>query len=130
MATGAAMSAPDPGSNSELMNYLVRMVVPMRREFGRSLDVRHFLHDVEYAREVIQQALTSQDARLLQYAKYVDEHHLGPRNASNGVPAPKAEKAVDRAATPPEKVEVPLSTNPTAEEMRERVLRKYTSGLR
>ena len=126
------MSAPDPGSNSELMNYLVRMVVPMRREFGRQLDVRHFLHDLEYAREVIQQALTSQDARLLQYAKYVVEHHLGPRNASNAVPAQKAEKAADKPAAPAqaEKVEVPLSANPTAEEMRERVLRKYTGGLR
>jgi hypothetical protein len=133
MATGAAMSAPDPGSNSELMNYLVRMVVPMRREFGRQLDVRHFLHDLEYARDVIQQALTSQDARLLQYAKYVEQHHLGPRNASNAAPAAaKAEKAPDKAAapTPTEKVEVPLSASPTAEEMRERVLRKYTSGLR
>jgi len=130
MATGAAMSAPDPGSNSELMNYLVRMVVPMRREFGRSLDVRHFLHDLEYARDVIQQALTSQDARLLQYAKYVDEHHLGPRNASNAAPAPTADKAADKPAATVEKVEVPLSANPTAEEMRERVLRKYTSGLR
>jgi hypothetical protein len=132
MANGATMSAPDPGSNSELMNYLVRMVVPMRREFGRALDVRHFLHDLEYAREVIQQALTSQDARLLQYAKYVEEHHLGPRNASNSAPAPRADKAADKPAAPPasEKVEVPLSANPTAEEMRERVLRKYTSGLR
>jgi hypothetical protein len=106
MATGAAMSAPDPGSNSELMNYLVRMVVPMRREFGRQLDVRHFLHDLEYARGVIQQALTSQDARLLQYAKYVAEHHLGPRNASNsGAPAvatsdKAAEKAADKPAAP------------------------------
>jgi len=130
MATGAAMSAPDPGSNSELMNYLVRMVVPMRREFGRSLDVRHFLHDLEYARDVIQQALTSQDARLLQYAKYVDEHHLGPRNASNAAPVPTADKAADKPAATVEKIEVPLSANPTAEEMRERVLRKYTSGLR
>ena len=133
MATGAAMSAPDPGSNSELMNYLVRMVVPMRREFGRQLDVRHFLHDLEYAREVIQQALTSQDARLLQYAKYVEEHHLGPRNASNSGPAPaKAGKTTEKQAAPTaaETIEVPLSANPTAEEMRERVLRKYTSGLR
>jgi len=130
MATGAAMSAPDPGSNSELMNYLVRMVVPMRREFGRSLDVRHFLHDLEYARDVIQQALTSQDARLLQYAKYVDAHHLGPRNASNAAPVPKADNAADKPVATVGKVEVPLSANPTAEEMRERVLRKYTSGLR
>jgi hypothetical protein len=136
MASGATMSAPDSGSDSELMNYLVRMVVPMRREFGRALDVRHFLHDLEYAREVIQQALTSQDARLLQYAKYVAEHHLGPRNASNATPAAKAEKAAERPANKPaapaptETIEVPLSANPTAEEMRERVLRKYTSGLR
>src|SRR4029453_6640576 len=98
MATGAAMSAPDPGSNSELMNYLVRMVVPMRREFGRSLDVRHFLHDLEYARDVIQQALTSQDARLLQYAKYVEQHHLGPRNASNANGAPVSAKSDKSAA--------------------------------
>lgn len=131
------MSASDPG-NSDLMNYLVRMVVPMRREFGRQLDVRHFLHDLEYAREVIQQALTSQDARLLQYATYVEQHHLGPRNASNAAPAAKAEKTdrADKAAdkpaapVPAAKVELPLSANPTAEEMRERVLRKYTSGLR
>jgi hypothetical protein len=135
MATGAAMSAPDPG-NSELMNYLVRMVVPMRREFGRQLDVRHFLHDLEYARDVIQQALTSQDARLLQYAKYVAEHHLGPRNASNSSAPAKAENAAEKAAerpaapAPTEKVELPLSANPSADEMRERVLRKYTSGLR
>ena len=135
------MSQPDSG-NSDLMNYLVRMVVPMRREFGRQLDVRHFLHDLEYAREVIQQALTSQDPRLLQYAKYVDEHHMGPRNASNTPPkaekADKAERAdkAEKAAAPApakgsdETVEVPLSANPTAEELRERVLRKYTSGLR
>jgi len=127
------MSAPDPGSNSELMNYLVRMVVPMRREFGRSLDVRHFLHDLEYARDVIQQALTSQDARLLQYAKYIEQHHLGPRNASNSAPvSAKSDKPAAKAAAPApaETIEVPLSASPTAEEMRERVLRKYTSGLR
>jgi hypothetical protein len=128
MASAIAMSQPDSGSNSELMNYLVRMVVPMRREFGRQLDVRHFLHDLEYAREVIQQALSSQDPRLLQYAKYVSDHHLGPRNASNTPPSARTNKAA--TAAPAETVEVPLSANPTAEEMRERVLRKYTSGLR
>ncbi|HEY6513398.1 MAG TPA: hypothetical protein VI032_15550 [Burkholderiaceae bacterium] len=128
------MSQSDHGSNSELMNYLVRMVVPMRREFGRQLDVRHFLHDLEYARAVIQQALTSQDARLLQYAKYVEQHHLGPRQASNMPPAAKADETASAppaaAQAPAETVEMPLSASPTAAEMRERVLRKYTSGLR
>jgi len=134
MTRGATMSQTDPGSPSELMNTLVRMVVPMRREFGRQLDVRHFLHDLEYAREVIQQALTSQDPRLLQYAKYVQAFHLGPRNASNtpaaahtaveqspAPPAAPASAAADVAAAP---------SSPTAAELRERVLRKYTSGLR
>jgi hypothetical protein len=54
------------------------------------------------------------------------------------VAAAKVEKAADKAgdkaagkpAVPPAEIEVPLSANPTAEEMRERVLRKYTSGLR
>src|SRR4249920_1604859 len=123
MTAGTTMTQSDP-SHSDLMNYLVRMVVPMRREFGRQLDVRHFLHDLEYAREVIQQALTSQDARLLQYAKYVEQHHLGPRNASNAQPSPRAVQVAPQA--PAESVEVPLSANPTAEELRERVLRKYT----
>jgi len=124
------MTQSDPG-HSDLMNYLVRMVVPMRREFGRQLDVRHFLHDLEYAREVIQQALTSQDARLLQYAKYVDDHHLGPRNASNAPASRTAEPAAaPDTATPHVPNEVAPSANPTAAEMRERVLRKYTSGLR
>ena len=129
MSSGATMSQPDHGSNSELMNYLVRMVVPMRREFGRQLDVRHFLHDLEYAREVIEQALSSQDPRLLQYAKYVENHHLGPRNASNAPAARPADEAA-AAASPHVPNEVAPSANPTPEEMRERVLRKYTSGLR
>ena len=45
-------------------------------------------------------------------------------------PVPKPDKAADKPAATVEKVEVPMSANPTAEEMRERVLRKYTSGLR
>lgn len=129
MSSGAAMSQPDNGSNSELMNYLVRMVVPMRREFGRQLDVRHFLHDLEYARDVIREALTSQDPRLLQYAKYVEDHHLGPRNVSNPTPS-RSEKSAAPAAAPAVAEEPPLSANPSAAEMRERVLRKYTSGVR
>ena len=135
MTAGATMTPSDPG-HGDLMNTLVRMVVPMRREFGRQLDVRHFLHDLQYAHEVIQQALTSQDARLLQYARYVQEHHLGPRNASNAKAsaATRGDKgdAGDKAAPADttESVEVPLSANPTAAELRERVLRKYTSGLR
>jgi hypothetical protein len=120
-----AMSAPN---DSDLMNTLVRMVVPMRREFGRQLDVRHFLHDLEYAREVIQQALTSQDPRLQHYASYLAAHHLGPRNANQATRLPQ----VDTPAEPPaaERANAPTRANPTAEELRQRVLKKYTTGLR
>jgi hypothetical protein len=128
MTHGVAMNQPSHGSPSELMNYLVRMVVPMRREFGRPLDVQHFLHDPEYAHAVIQLALTSQDARLLQYAKYVADHHFGLGNASNTPPSPPLDEATP--AVPQEAVEVPLSASPTAAELRERLLRKYTRGPR
>lgn len=115
----------------EVLNTVVRMVVPMRREFGRQLDVRHFLHDLEYAHEVIQQALTSQDPRLQHYASYLAAHHLGPRNATQTPKAPKP----DTPLTQPIAAERPATTtpersNPTAEELRQMVLKKYTTGLR
>lgn len=117
----------------EVLNTVVRMVVPMRREFGRQLDVRHFLHDLEYAQEVIQQALTSQDPRLQHYASYLAAHHLGPRNATQPPKAPMPDApltqplAAERLnATAP----APERSNPTAEELRQRVLKKYTAGLR
>lgn len=115
------MAGDDP--DSQLMNYLVRMVVPMRREFGRNLNVGQFLHDVSYAREVLDEALRSQDPRLLDYAKYVERRLHGPRIADTPkVPPPPA--AAEPAAAPPP------AGGPTAEELRARVLKKYTSGLR
>ncbi|WP_127995662.1 hypothetical protein [Piscinibacter defluvii] len=78
------------GPDGQLMNYLVRMVVPMRREFGRHVDVGQL---------------------PLDYAKYVERRLHGPRIADT----PKAP---------------PPAGGPTAEELRARVLKKYTSGLR
>jgi hypothetical protein len=70
-------------SDSDFLNYAIRMVVPMRREFGRSLDVPKLMHDDVYATEVIEQAKQSQDARLRDYAHYLDTKMLGPRSAAN-----------------------------------------------
>lgn len=70
-------------SDSDFLNYAIRMVVPMRREFGRSLDVPKLMHDDVYATEVIEQAKQSQDARLRDYAHYLDSKMLGPRSAAN-----------------------------------------------
>lgn len=64
--------------NGGLMNLAVRMVIPLRREFGRSLDVSHFLHDASYARQILDLAKSSQDARLRGYAAALDGRTAAP----------------------------------------------------
>jgi hypothetical protein len=113
--------------DGQLMNYLVRMVVPMRREFGRQLDVRHFLHDFAYAGEVIDEALRSQDPRLVDYARYVQQRMHGPRIADTPAPPPFVATPSAPAAPP---IEPPAAAGESAEELRAKVLRKYTGGLR
>ncbi|MDR7307790.1 hypothetical protein [Rhodoferax saidenbachensis] len=89
------MNPPD----SELMTYLVRMVIPIKREFGRTLDVHQFLHDVPYATEVIEEALRSKDDRLQGYAAYVQTKLFGPRGTT--VPKPGAPVVADTPAPSP-----------------------------
>lgn len=114
------------GHDSQLMNYLVRMIVPMRREFGRSVDVQQFLHDFAYAKEVIDQALGSQDARLREYANYVQQRYHGARVADSPPPSVAADPAVEAKAAPA----ASSSTAADEAELRARMLKKYTSGLR
>jgi len=109
------------GDNGQLLNTLVRMVVPMRREFGRSLDIQNFLADSGFAEAVLAEALASQDPRLRDYAAYVKSRLLGARAASPSVPLPSASPA---PAAPTEGEQL------SEDEMRARVLRKYTTGLR
>lgn len=125
--------------HGKVMNTLLRMIVPMRREFGCNLDVKHFLHDLEYRQGVISQALQSQDTRLRDYAQYVEKLLSGPRTAAHPpVPPAAADKAV---TTPPSIIEsvFPATMSPPStqaepkskeDEMREQIMRKYTTGLR
>lgn len=121
MAT-STLPPPDPG-DSDLMNYAVRMVTPLRREFGTTLNVPHFLHDFTYAREIIEQAKSSSDARLREYAEYLDTKLFGPRNGPSAAP---------RAAAPVAAAPTPAPTEPplTEAEMRSRMMSKYKGGLR
>jgi hypothetical protein len=113
-----------PSHHGDLLNHVVRMVTPMRREFGFALDVANVLRNVSYAREVIERAKTSQDARLREYADYLELKIFGPRNG----PATRVHKAGCPAVEPPEPA---AKSSPELEsEMRERMLRKYKSGLR
>ncbi len=106
-----------------MLSVVIRMVVPMRREFGRSLDVQQFMRDQAYARTVLDQALRSRDQRLRDYAEYVQKQLGGPR-VGTGVPAaPAAPAAAPAAPTAPE-------ADATEAELRARMLKRYTGGLR
>jgi hypothetical protein len=130
-----------PTEDNHLINYLVRMVVPLRREFGRQLNVQQFMHDFAYAREVLDQAKTSTDPRLVEYASYVEGRSRSPRIADK--PSASEPRADDTATEPPPSAvpaapaTTPRSTAaaappsaPSAQELRDRVLKKYTTGLR
>lgn len=119
--------------HDELLNYLVRMVVPMRREFGRTLDVSQFMRDKAYAYEILAEASRSRDPRLLDYVRHVERSLHSPRL-----------RAPDGDSKPPE----PVADSPppsgfthsqlyaedghrlTADELRDKVKKKYTGGLR
>jgi hypothetical protein len=55
-----------------LQNAFVRMVVPMRREFGVSLDVTRMRHDIDYAQSAVSLALHSGSPALHHCAELVD----------------------------------------------------------
>ena len=60
-----------------VIDLVVRMVVPMRREFGLSLDVQQFMRDAGYATEVLAKALNSHVPRLREYADQVRRELTG-----------------------------------------------------
>jgi hypothetical protein len=128
-------------ADSQLMTYLVRMVVPMRREFGVALDVHQFVHDRAYATEMINRARASVDPRLRDYAENIQKRLLlGPRAASApGDPVARpTQPAPPTAPAPLAGAEVAAPAAPAAAakaadseaELRARMLKKYTTGLR
>jgi arylsulfatase A-like enzyme len=106
---------------SDLGAHAIRMVIPLRREFGCSLDVQHFLHDFAYAHEILEKAKASRDERLRDCAAYLESKMLGPRNAHPHPPL--ARPATGDAASHPEHAE-------TEEELRAKMMSKYRNGLR
>jgi hypothetical protein len=139
------MSFSMPSDDSKIVNYLVRMVVPLRREFGQHLDVQHFLHDLDYAQEVLKKALSSQDPRLREQAEYVSKLKFGPRVGdaqptikapAPATPAGMVERRKTRRDAPNgQRPDAPATRPPDTplsaeEEMKARIMKKYTSGLR
>lgn len=144
--------------STRVMDTLLRMIVPFRREFRRMLDVKHFLHDFEYRQEIIAQALQSREPRLRESALYLQRVLAGPRVATDAVPQGGAAAArggghpstVPAGLGPPETPfleHLEASAAPASkqgdgvgddaeaaqsaeERLRAQILRKYTGGLR
>ncbi len=75
--------------NAALQDTLVRMIVPMRREFGRAIEISQMLREPRYARAVIAEAMTSREERLRNYAALA-ERHLRAAEKAPPSPAPDA----------------------------------------
>ena len=84
--------------NAQVLDAVVRMVVPMRREFGCSVDVQAFMRDAAYAHQVLGQALNSQVERLRQYAEVAQRHLVPPQNKAARTAAPAPTRAPAAAA--------------------------------
>jgi hypothetical protein len=127
--------------HDELLNTLVRMVVPMRREFGHPLDVAQFMRDPAYAAEILALAARSQDARLRDYVRHVQHSLHSPPLAATPAPSPMKAPALpaDPEGHAPSGYPSGFSHSQlygddghklSAEELRDKVKKKYTGGLR
>jgi hypothetical protein len=134
------IAVDDP--QGKVMNTLLRMIVPLRREFGRNLDVKHFMHDFEYRQDVLDQAMRSQDTRLREYAEYVQRLMSGPRTAAHPPAPPAAEpraSIIENISAPSAESAGKVDAKSDAksdgkksreDELRDQIMRKYTTGLR
>ena len=109
-------------TDSKLISTLVRMVVPMRREFGRSLDVSHFMRDMSYAREVLDHARQSVDPRLRDYGAWVEKAMRGTR--AEPAAAVRDEPAALRGVAAQDRLD------DDAQALKAGIARKYIAGLR
>ena len=64
---------------SDVFAHAMRLVVPMRREFGKHIDVQTFLYDLTYAKEVLDLAVSSQNEKLKENAEYLGRMVFGLR---------------------------------------------------
>lgn len=78
--------------NSDVVMHAMRMVVPVRHEFGRNIDVRRLMADSDYAREVIALALGSGSERVREQARRL-EQMLFPVAAARPAGAPSVPAA-------------------------------------
>lgn len=60
-----------PATDAELLNALIRLMTPFRRQFQQSLDINRFLVDGTYAKDIMDRLLSSDDPRILGAAEFL-----------------------------------------------------------
>lgn len=68
-----AMEPVNPVMDGELLNVLIRLMTPFRRQFRQSLDVNRFLADSAYAESVVEQLVNTEDPRILGAVHFLRE---------------------------------------------------------
>lgn len=106
---------------SDFITHALKMVVPMRREFGRNVNVQTMLSDRQYAHEVFEMALSSSNAQLREQAAYLQRLLGGPRQVAA---APSVSPAVAAQAPEASAVDSELGR------LQARQAEKYRTGLR
>lgn len=83
--------------DSELLNVLVRLMTPFRRNFQQSLDVDRFLADGSYANDIVELLSIADDPRILGAAQFLRGRLSGnlraPASSGASLPKPSAPSA-------------------------------------
>ena len=87
----------DASSYATLQDAILRIVVPVRREFGVKLDVPRMRHDIDYAQFAVTLALASGSAEVHERAEYMQLCIRAARQ--QGVAGERARGAASRRGT-------------------------------
>jgi hypothetical protein len=112
-------STPLPATDP--FSIAMSLVVPLRHEFRRSVDVALLLKDSAYARSIIDLANTSQNQELRHKAARLDAMIFGPRGVAVSVPVAPAPHETAMSQAPDDE---------NLDELRKEAMKRYQGGLR
>ena len=93
------MDPTKPVNNGELLKVLTRLMTPFRREFQQFLDVNRLLVDQEYARDVLDKLLQSDNPSILGAGHFLRDWMRG--DVALTPPASAAVSSQPHVAPPP-----------------------------
>ena len=70
-----------------LQNAIVRLVVPIRREFGVAIDVPRMCHNIDYAEFAVSLARNSESPLLQERAEFIEGYIRAVRQRAAGAAA-------------------------------------------